>query len=241
MAYPVPNQTLDFLNGVYQYHHPAQSQGQSQSGFGGVGGIIQPSVQVPLMLPGLLGGGGGGGHSVNVIAADPRMLQEVRHQQQEDREENRATTAACLGGIGTIILSGLSALALRGYCDDRDELRKANEFKNNTLPYLPDPNLRAHLTPIVDTHIDILETKTGRARNILLITGAALLTGVAAFIGGMMAIQWLITAAIIAGVALAAIGVFLVVWHCTEKTSLSHEMHQNILHLRQQLQAQPQP
>jgi hypothetical protein len=230
------NPTLRYLNGVQSYYSPAQGQQASQGVASGLGGGWMPSLSTPLVIPTSIGGGNGG-HAVNVIAADPAMLQEMRNQQQEDNEQSRATTAAVVGGIGTIVLAGLSALALRGYCDDREELQRAYDYRSNNLPRL-EQGLMDEMTPIVNAHIGILEAKTGRARNILIITGAALVTGATAFIAGMLAIQWLITAAIVVTVAIAAIGVFLVVWHLTEKTTLSPEMQEDIATLREALSRQ---
>lgn len=223
--------TLNYLNGVQSYYSPAQAQQQSASNGGWM-----PSVHTPLVVPTVIGGGGGG-HSVNVIATDPTMLREIRQQQQEDNENSRATTAAVIGGIGTIIFAGLSALALRGYCDNLEELQRAHEYKNDILPLL-DQDLRIEMTPIVNEHIRILEKKTGMARNIIVITGLALATAATAFVAGMLAVQWLITAAIITTVALAAIGVFLLVWQCTDKTSIPPEMQEQVARLRAQLSGQ---
>jgi hypothetical protein len=238
----VHNPTLNYLNGVHSYYHQDTDQSQQASNGSNHGASNWiPNVQVPVVIPNLIGGGGGNGngYNVNVIATDPRMLQEIRHQQQEDQEQSRATTAAVVGGIGTIVFAALGALALRGYCNDREELKKAYEFKNDILPHL-DRQLILQVTPIVNEHIDILEAKTGRARNILFLTGFAALDVIAAFVAGMLAIQWVITACIVAGVALAAIGVFLLVWHCTEKSTLSDQMQQDVERLRAHL-SQQQP
>ena len=220
---------LPHLNGMSNYFN----LGAAAPSAGGVASYI-PSIRPQVSL-----GGGGYSNGLSVIAATPEMFGAVRNAQEEDREQSRATTAAIVGGIATVALSGLSACALRSYCNDRAELQKAINFKNilEAAPgmYEISPHQRGELTPVANKYIEILEAKCGRARNILILTGLALATGIAAFVGGMMSLKWLITASIIAAVVVASIAAFTVVWHCTENTELPPQMADKILLMREQL------
>jgi hypothetical protein len=218
---------LPHLNGISNYFGLSQPQAQAYRA-PSVG--IAPQIQVPMGFGG--GYGGGYGSGVSVLAADSTMFGAVRNAQREDREESRATTAAVVGGIATIALAGLSAFGLRSYCNDRKELQKAMEFKQ----ILEQPNdlygitvhQRVELTPVANKYIEILETKCGRSRNILILTGLALATGVAAFVGGMMSLKWLITASIISAVVVGSIAAFMIVWHCTDNTELPPAMARKV-------------
>jgi len=220
---------LTYLTGVQNYFGLGQAAAAPRGAFGGG---FSPFLQPALAVAPAFGGRDVQVTSINV--SDPQMLGAIRSHRREDREEDRASTASWVGAIGTIVLAGLSALALRSYCNDRKELKNAEEFKTEVLPLI-EPNMRLELLPIVNKHIEIVENKVARGRNIMILTGLALTTGIAAFVGGMMSLQWLITTAIVAGVAIAAIGVFLVVWHCTENNALPPEMEQKIEALRDHL------
>lgn len=200
-----------------------------------VAGIGHGGSGIGFMPALALGGfGGGGGRDVQYIASGD--YGQMRQYQREDREESRASAAAVVGGIATVAFAAVSAFTLRSYCNDRDELHKAVEFKtnlNNGVIAGLHPDQRNQLNFVADSMIKGLETKCGRSRNIMILTGLALATGITAFVAGMMSINWLITASIIAGVAIAAIAAFTVVWYCTAKDDSSEYVKQQIQDLRQ--------
>ena len=224
---------LNFLTSLLGNHSASSAVNRGGFAFG----------TMPIIPVGF-GSGFGQSSSVQVMQFDSVSLREVRQGQKEDKEERRATIAAVSGGIATVVLSGLSAFFLRSCNEDRANLQEARDFRESLNCDIPGAsslnaiefNFRGQLKPIADAQIKILETKAARSRNIVILKAAAVANAVSAFVGGMMAIQWLITASIIAAVALAAITAFTVVWHCTDKTEISREMNRQAQELMIQIQ-----
>ncbi len=208
-----------FVQHMARYHSPADSSAS------------YPSA-VPVISPVLgFGGMGSPSRSVNVIAADRGTLGALRSYELEDRDYSRASGAAFLGGVATIALSGGLAYVLRTMSNTTAELKRAREFKAEELPSMSEAE-RRELRPIVNKHIEILEGKAFHQRNIVVLTGSALACALTAFLGGMFSIQWLITAAIIAGVATGAFAIFAAVWHATDSSGqLPEEMRQKLIQL----------
>jgi hypothetical protein len=221
---------LNFLNSVSAYY----GLGQAAANVGG--GLAMPHLGMPAIVPQLplaFGGGGGGVHMH--LNGD---IRDVRQMQQEDRENDRAKQAACIGGLCAIACSALSAFTLRDYCNNRDALREAEEFRDDVLPHAElRGNDRALMNLLLNEHIRNVEAKCSRSRNIVILTGLALGTAITGFLGGMFAIQAMITAAIIAAIAIACVTAFLVVWYCTAKVELSHANQAQLEALKQHLRA----
>ena len=227
------NVVLPFLNSVqthFNLNQPAP-QAARQPGL-----MTAPSIQF-MPVFGMGGGNNNSGLNINANAS----IGEIREYQREDREGNRASAAAVVGGIATIALAGVSAFALRSYCDDCGELKIAKEFQEelensptifDRFPLDVRAERKRDLEKVTKKVIEILDAKCARSRNIVILTATALAAGIAAFVAGMFSIQWLITASIIAGVALAAVAVFMVVWQCTAKNDLSPIMAQKVENLR---------
>ncbi|HAB99508.1 MAG TPA: hypothetical protein DCE71_06785 [Parachlamydiales bacterium] len=145
------------------------------------------------------------------------------------RESSRQTTAAAVGGIGMVILSGILAYVTKNYFKASKELKKAEDFKF-MLPSLAleEGFQLGEVLPIVNKHIEIVENKRSQSRNIVVLTGTVLAAAAGAFVGGMFAAAWLITASIVVGVFALATGAFLVVWHWDDETSLPPYMQNQI-------------
>ncbi len=226
---PVLDRLADHFNLNPQPHAAGAPNGSGMGMPAGIG--LMPAVAF----------GGGGRQQVHYMApANREMYREMRADAREGRDEENANKAACIGAIGTIVLAGLSAFALRSYCNDRKELADLREFRDTDLAFNPalhieilGPQNHYDLHQVVDKSIGVLEAKCGRSRNIVILAAAALATGIAAFLGGMLAIKWLITASIITGVALAAIGVFMVVWNCTANDELPPAVANKVNALRE--------
>lgn len=150
-----------------------------------------------------------------MIASDADAINAMDNQDRRDRDESRATTAAIVGGIAAVGLAALSAFNLRGYCDAQEFLESAVEFREQELPHLED-NVRNEMRPLVNEAIRVGEAKLSKSRNILILTGLALGSAIAGFLGGMLSAQWLVTAAIIVGVVTLAVTAFAIVWYCTD-------------------------
>ncbi len=206
---------------VVQQHAPAFNPGPV--------GYMAPSV-VPMFVG---GGGSGSGHHVQVVASNPETIRELRQNEQEDRQNSQGTMAAVLGGIATIAFAGVAAFVARNLMNADKELNQAIAFRDDQLTQL-DPAAQADLEPIVDKHVELLESKLFWSKSIVVLTGGALACAIAAFVGGMFVIPWLMTAAVIGAVILAAGGVFAGVWYCTDDTSMPHEMLTQIQTLRAQ-------
>lgn len=226
------NSVHSFLDGLTSYYHIGQraeaSLSNRQEFSSGVHFI--PSYGFPFGY----GGASSSGRHVNVIATG-QDLETIRRHDREDREDQRQTSAAVIGGIGAIVLAGASAFFLKDYLKDKEELSKAQAFRNHILPTL-DHRLASQIAPIANKHLEILEAKCIKSRNIALLTGGVLAAATAAFAGGMFAISWLITASVVAGVALAAIGAFTIVWHWGDVDSLPIEMQRKVQELQRQAQ-----
>lgn len=149
-----------------------------------------------------------------------------------DREDSRQTAAACIGGILMLTLAAVSGFMIKNFCKNREELTAARTFKQS-LKMSQDTSLKK----LVDEHIEVLENKSLRFRNIVLLSVGILACATAAFTGGMLGISWLITASIVVGVVSGSAGLFLLAYHWDDKTDLSDEMYTNLLALQQQYSA----
>ena len=223
---------VHFLDSVDRYHRP-NAVVERRSG-GGMG----PHHVVPLVVPMMGVGGGGGGHAgPNIhVVGDENLLREVRRNQKEDEKQSKASQAALLGGCLTIICAGVAACAGKMWSNTSKELNAAVEFREHGYVALSDGE-KASMKPILDAHIKFLESKVFWAKSFVVLTVAALSCGVAAFVGGMFLMPWLITAAIVAGVFIAAVGAFAGVWYMLEDRSLSPEMLKNLDDLRARMRA----
>ena len=145
------------------------------------------------------------------------------------RESSRQATAAAVGGIGMIILSGVLAYVTKNYFNVSKELKKAENFRFMLPTLAKEEGFRlTDVLPIVDKHIEIVENKRSQSRNIVVLTGVVLAAAAGAFVGGMFALPWLITASLVVGVFALATGAFLIVWHWDDETSLPPYMQNQI-------------
>jgi hypothetical protein len=169
------------------------------------------------------------GARVNVFSDN---IDKIRQFSKEEAETERQTTAAVIGGIATIALAGLSAMALKNYQNDSLELSNAWKLLESL-----DQNTTSEvmaLRPILNEHIRILSNKCSRARRIAMLVAALFATAIGAFAGGMMGITWLVTAAIVASVVLASIAMFGMVWYANERTTLPPAMQRQLEQLQKQ-------
>jgi len=205
----VSNYLQDVIK-YYQINQPAQAAQPQQ----GLGAIAAPAINlVPAFGLGGMGAGGGGGVGINIIGD----LNQAREYQREQRDENRATSAAWIGAILTIIGSAGLACIMSKWNEASERLQEARDFKENQIPLINPQAQRQQLEIIVNKDIRILEKKVSQARNIVILTGLALAAAVTGFVAGMLSMQWLITTAIIVGVAVLAIGAFAAVYYCMQK------------------------
>jgi hypothetical protein len=179
-------------------------------------------------------GGGYGGVQRQVVVSDPYSMAMARAMDREDRDESRASSAAVVGGIMTLVLSAVAAFTFSGYFKAAKDLKVARSFQQNELQQMPD-NLKGRVTPILAKHIEILEDKCSYNRNVAFASGAALLSGAGAFLGGMFSIHALITVSIIAGVASAAFGIFCAVWQWMNEESLPRCMVQELQRIQNEI------
>jgi hypothetical protein len=157
----------------------------------------------------------------------PQTTQVIFANTQQDRDDQRQTSAAMIGGIATILFAGLSARALKQYRNDSKELAGAKITFQHLLSNFASGQEVA-LRPIWQKHIEILEAKCSRARHIALFVGGIFAAASAAFIGGMFAVNWLISSSIVSAVAIAAIGGFDLVWHWDDEYSLPLAMQREL-------------
>ena len=162
------------------------------------------------------GYGGNNGMNVNVMGGTD-VMRQARHFQQEDRNNDRASSAAFLGGILTVGIAAGLAYVAKNWSNTNGRLEEARQFKEEQIPLIENTQQRAELLGIVNKDIKILEKTAFRNRNFVILTGFALATAATAFAAGMLGVQWLITASIVAGVATAAVGAFAAVWYAMEK------------------------
>lgn len=215
---------LYYLDNMARFHNIGQPVPAAPAG-------ASPLNMMPVLNAGVASTSATPSRQVNIIASGPETLRELRAQDKDDRADERASSAARLGGIATILFSGGLAWVLRQYKNNQAELKRAQEFKSAGLPQLPLLR-RQELAPIVNKHIEVVEAKVFNSRNIVILTVAALASAISAFAGGMLSMPALITASIVAGVVTAALALFAIVWHCTDNTSLPPEMKQKIETLR---------
>jgi hypothetical protein len=179
-------------------------------------------------------GGGYGGVQRQVVVSDPYSMAMARAIDREDRDESRASSAAFIGGIATLVLSALAAFTFSGYFKAKKELKEAKNFQQNELQQMPSA-LRGRLAPIVSKHIELLEDKVSYSRNVAVASGTALVSAAGAFLGGMFSIHSLITVAIIAGVASAAFAIFSAVWQWANQESMPRHMALDLQQINLQL------
>ncbi|MDE3046312.1 MAG: hypothetical protein KGJ02_06690 [Verrucomicrobiota bacterium] len=166
---------------------------------------------------------------------------------QENAERDRASGAACIGAIFTLCLAPLLAYVAKQYKEDKRVLKDAQETQalitnaNWGDGEGIDPALKNEFVALHKENIDILKGKAARTRNYVLLTAGLLACAVTGFVGGMFAMQGLITASIIAGVALAAIGLFVIVynWGNPELSALSKQRLADLMKHFEENQNQP--
>ncbi len=150
---------------------------------------------------------------------------------KEERENDRATTAAIVGAVGVVTLSVAKAFYDRAKENNGQNLTRLQEaltiregLQSGALPVPPDGlNLRT-ITQINKADLDILEEKTSRIRDLGWAISVGIGCSAAALIGGMLSVQWLITASIVVGVATLALGAYATVWHCTANTNMPRDL-----------------
>lgn len=225
-------QVSTFLDNLLGYYRPAPVAAATVSPLAPQGNWL-PGGLGHISAPIVLGGGGHSGHHVQVIASNPETIQEIRRNERKDRENSQATMAAIIGGICTVVLAGAAAFVGRNLLNSNKELNDVTLFRDEQLPRL-DARVQETLRPIVNKHMENLESKAFWSKTFVVLTGAALVCAVAAFAGGMLTLPWLITAAVVGGVFTVASGAFAGVWYMTEDHSLSPQMLQQIQQLRAQ-------
>jgi hypothetical protein len=146
---------------------------------------------------------------------------------QQDRQEDRQINAAWIGGIMTILFAGISAHALKQYRKDSQELASAKINFQHLLSNGASAREIA-IRPIWEKHIEVLEAKCSRACHIALFVIGLLASATTAFIGGMLAVNWLISASIVSAVAIAAIGGFDLAWHWDDEYKLPLTMQREL-------------
>lgn len=217
------NPVQNYLDGVVRYYQLDQAAQQQQQYNQPIMGGVQGGGIHLVPAFGFGGGGYNRGPNVNVVGG-PDVLDRMREHQREDRADDRASSAACLGAILTIIGAAGLACVMSSWNEIGERLDAAREFKEDQLPLIQNHQEKAELTQIVNKDIRILEKKASRARNIVILTAVALTSAAAAFAGGMFAVQWLITAAIVVGVATVAVGVFAAVYYALQKSEKPEEV-----------------
>ncbi len=163
---------------------------------------------VPALSLNLGGNSGGGG-----FFALSGSASEMKALRKEEKEESKQEMAAIIGGIVVIAFSFLTGLALGKYRQTQEELNESREYARNKLTDNTDPTERS----AINKHIKKVERDFYRSRDILILTAGVLASGIAAFAGGMLGISSLITAGIVAGVAVVALTGFSIALSCTEK------------------------
>ncbi len=214
----------------------AQQQANQQQPLGG-GFLPRVRVNFPPVIGGFGGNSGGAGYNVNVIGG-AEVLGQVREHQREDREENRATSATWIGAILTIIGSAGLACVVSSWNETSERLEAARDFKNDQIQFFPEQD-RPNLIQGLNKHIKNLEKKNSSIRNIVILTATALASTATAFVAGMFAIQWLITASIVVGVATLAVGTFFAVLYCLQKPEEPTEFIEYLRAHPQDLQVHP--
>lgn len=177
-----------FLNSMYTYH------------------------QTPPLLPCMTSSAASYRRNYPVFSGNiPSFVTHGTYQDyRQNKEDDRASTAAWVGGIATIFLAGAAAFVGKNYRDAEALLNESLEFQQRldrgecVLP----PGLKMEFTPIFNKHIAVLTTQRDWGRNMMYCTGTGLAAAVAAFVGGIFAVQWLITAAATCAVFTAAVAAF---------------------------------
>lgn len=207
----------NYLNDLGNYYNIDQEQGRRRRNGSG-GGYASSAINfVPAF--GMGGGGGYSGSNSNVtVIGGADVMRQQRDYQIADRNDNRASGAAWMGGILTIIGAAGFAYVLKNWTNTKEELKKAHQFKQDQIPLLETREEKAKVMSIVNHHINNLEKQASRQRVFVVLTGLALATAATAFAAGMVAAQWLITAAIVVGVVTLAAVAFTAVWYAMDKT-----------------------
>lgn len=165
-------------------------------------------------------------------------------------EKSRETKAAVAGAIIAILGSAVSAFMFSTYRNERDEIVKYRKFSAELEydPYHPtglglnplmNSEKRGQLKFVADTAIQDCKRKCSRVRNYSILTVAAVAIASAAFIGGMLSMQWLITASIVSGVGLAMVSAGLVSGDYNRKNALPENFETKISELLQYFKASP--
>ncbi len=195
--------SINYVNHLVAYYEPAPVKASKERAW------------TPPMIPVF---GYGWPHTSQVIFAGST---------RQDRQEDRQINAAWIGGLTTILFAGLSARALKQYRNDSRELASAKIHFQHLLSNAASPKEIA-IRPIWQKHIEILEDKCTRARHITLLVTGLLASASAAFMGGMLAVSWLISASIVSAVAIAAIGGFDLAWHWDDEYKLPLTMQREL-------------
>jgi hypothetical protein len=218
MANPIIHNYLNGLGSFYGLNPADQQVNQQQPAFGEI--LPRAGLNIAPVIGGFGSNNGTGGYLPIVTGVNG--MAQARQYQKEDREENRATSAACIGAILTVVGAAGLACVMNSWNETTERLDQVRAFRDDELPHFT-PDQKARLTPIVNKDISILEKRNSQARNIVLLTATALASAVTAFVAGMFSVQWLITVAIVVGVATLAIGTFLTVSRCLQKSETPME------------------
>lgn len=132
MANPIIQNYLNDLGSYYRLNPADQQQAnQQQLGLGGI--LPRAGLNVAPVIGGFGSNNGTGGYSVNVIGG-ANILEEVRKDRQEAREENRATGAACIGAILTVVGAAGLACVMNGWNETSERLDTVRAFRDDQLP-----------------------------------------------------------------------------------------------------------
>ncbi len=221
-------QTRVFLSEVYHDYRPRHSNAQTSPAANthyhfNSRPYVQPHfIPAPIIING--GGcGGSSGRHVQIVASNPQTIRELRNCELQDQHNSSGTAAAVAGGIGTILFAAGAAFVGKMLVDNSKKLNQAIQFRDETLPQM-DQQIQQRLRPIISKHIENLESKSFWSKMFVAVTVGALACAVTAFVAGMFTLPWLITAAVIGGVLIAATGAFCGVWYFLQDYSLPPEM-----------------
>ncbi len=168
----------------------------------------QPPRYAPNLGIGSEFGLGGRAQTINVNHNDATTLNAARQHTLEDREEDRANSAASGCGIAMILIALASGWIFTNLQKESAALERVNNYLNNDLYYQLPENLRQQGLELATAHRERVKQSYIRTRNYTILTGMLFASATAAFAGGMIAIQAVITGAIIGAVVTGTIGAF---------------------------------
>lgn len=144
-----------------------------------------------------------------------------------DANSQRASDAVCIGGIAAVALAGASALFLRKFVNDCQAYRAFNEVEWDEGVLNEGEQNRFR---------NFLNDRRWFSGTVTFTSLSLLATAGAAFVGGMLSLQWLITASIIAAVAIGVIGMFSIVFQWSAPSHLTPVLENKMAQIQAQLQ-----